>query len=266
MRLSAAGGCFELLRRRPGYRAIWLASAVRLAGDWLSLTALYSLLQACTGRSEAIGLMLLARFIPPGIFSPLAGVVAGRLQRKTVLTVCDVLRALVVLGFLLVRDASHVWLVYVLTFAQLTLGAFFDAAEQAAIGSVVEPHEVVTANTLQGATWSAMLGLGAVMGGVVTGLVGRDASFVIDAASYLLSAVFVSRAAIPRVQEPPRAKTWAARLGLDDLREGWKLVAARPKLRRASWAKLGGALAGGAAILLYAVFGERLFTVGALRT
>ncbi|MEW5742802.1 MAG: MFS transporter, partial [Myxococcota bacterium] len=259
--MSAAPGYFELLKKRPAYRAIWLGSLVSLAGDWFTLIALYSLLQAYTGRSEAIGLMLLARFVPPGLFSPLAGVVADRVHRKRVMIVCDVLRAVVVLGFLFVRDASDVWVVYVLTFAQLTLGAFFDPAEQAAIGSVVEPHEVVTANTLQGATWSAMLGFGAVAGGVVTALVGRDAAFVVDAASYLLSAFFVSRAAIPKVQHPPRAQTWAARLGLVDLIEGWKLVAARPRLRRALWVKSGWAIPGGAAILLYAVFGERLFTV-----
>lgn len=163
--MNAPVGYLELLKKRPGYRAIWLASAISLVGDWFTLIALYSLLQAYTGRSEAIGLMLLARFVPPGIFSPLAGVVADRLHRKKVMIACDVLRALVVLGFLLVRDASGVWLVYALTFAQLTLGAFFDPAEQAAIGSVVEPHEVVTATTLQGATWSAMLGFGALAGG-----------------------------------------------------------------------------------------------------
>lgn len=205
--------------------------------------------------------MLLARFIPPGVFSPLAGVVADRVHRKRVMIFCDVLRAIVVLGFLLVRDASDVWLVYVLTFAQLTLSSFFDPAEQAAIGSVVEPHEVVTANTLQGATWSAMLGFGALAGGVVTALVGRNASFAIDAASYLLSAFFISRASIPRVEHPPRKQSLATMVGLTDLKEGWALIAANPRLQRTLWVKVGWAIPGGAAILLYAVFGERIFTL-----
>lgn len=257
----APPGYLELLRRRPAYRAIWMGSVVSLAGDWFTLIALYSLLQAYTGRSESIGLMLLARFVPPGVFSALAGVVADRVHRQKVMVACDVLRALIVLGFLVVHDASGVWLVYALTFAQLTLSSFFDPAEQAAIASVVEPHEVVTANTLQGATWSAMLGFGALAGGTVTALVGRDASFVIDAASYALSALFISRAAIPRVVHPPRARSLATLVGLSDLREGWQLVARNPRLRRALWVKVSWAIPGGAAILLYAVFGERLFTV-----
>lgn len=254
-------GYLELLKRRPTFRAIWLGSVVSLAGDWFTLIALYSLLEQYTGRSEAIGLMLVARFVPPALFSPMAGVIADRLSRKAIMMTCDLLRAVVVLGFLLVRDADHVWLVYALTFAQMSLASFFDPAEAAAIGASVEQHEVVTANTLQGATWSAMLGVGAVLGGALTALAGRDASFVVDALSYLLSAAFISRAVIARPEQPPAAETWSGRLGLDDLRAGFQLVARNPAVRRVLYVKSSWSLAGGAALVLYAVMGSRLFAV-----
>lgn len=258
---SRAPGYFELLRKRPAYRAIWLGSVVSLAGDWFTLIALYSLLEAYTGSSESIGLMLLTRFIPPAFLSPMAGVVADRFSRKHVMVACDLLRAIVVLGFLLVRTADDVWLVYVLTFLQMSLAAFFDPAEQASIGGTVEPHEVVTANTLQGATWSAMLGIGAVAGGLMTAKVGRDASFVVDAASYLLSAFFISRAVIAKPVQPPPAPTWAGKLGFTDLLEGLALVRGRPELRRVLWVKVGWAISGGAALMLYAVMGTRVFAI-----
>lgn len=250
-----------LLRNRPAYRSIWLGSVVSLAGDWFTLIALYSLLEAYTGSTESIGLMLLARFFPPAFLSPVAGVVADRFSRRHVMVLCDVLRAVVVLGFLLVKTADDVWLVYVLTFFQMSLAAFFDPAEQAAIGGAVEPSEVVTANTLQGATWSAMLGLGAIAGGAMTALVGREASFVVDALSYLLSAFFVSRAALTQPAQPPVAPTLAGRLGLTDLFEGIALVRRRPELRRALWVKVGWAISGGAALVLYAVMGTRVFAI-----
>lgn len=234
---------------------------VSLAGDWFTLIALYSLLETYTGSSQAVGLMLLTRFLPPAFFSPLAGVVADRFSRKHVLVICDLLRALVVLGFLCVRNASDVWLVYLLTFAQMSLAAFFDPAEQASIGSTVEPHEVVTANTLQGATWSAMLGLGAVAGGLLTAAVGREASFVVDSLSYCLSAFFISRSVIPRTQQPSLAPTWAARLGMTDFLDGLALVRSRPEIRRVLWVKTGWGITGGAALTLYAVMGSRVFTV-----
>ena len=205
--------------------------------------------------------MLTARFLPPALFSPMAGVVADRFSRKHVMVLCDLLRAVVVLGFLLVKTREDVWLVYALCFAQMGLAAFFDPAEQASIGSTVEPHEVVTANTLQGATWSAMLGIGAVAGGLLTATVGREASFVVDAMSYLLSAFFISRAVLPRTLQPPPARTLAGRLGFTDLLEGLALVRARPDIRRVLWVKTAWGLTGGAALMLYAVMGRHVFGV-----
>lgn len=254
-------GYFELLRRRPAFRSIWLGSVVSLAGDWFTLIALYSLLEQYTGKSEAIGLMLMVRFVPLAVLSPMAGVVADRFSRKKLMIAVDLLRAIVVLGFLLVRSAQQVWLVYALTFLQMSLASFFDPAEAAAIGSTVEKDEIVTANTLQGATWSAMLGFGAVFGGILTAVAGREASFVVDALSYGLSAFFISRATITMPQQPPRAATWAGRLGFDDLFEGFKLIRRSPDVRRVLWVKSSWSLAGGAALVLYAVMGSRIFAI-----
>lgn len=245
--------------RRPAYRWLWLGAVVSLAGDWFTLIALYSLLQEYTGRGESVGLMLLMRFLPPALFGPLAGVLADRLPRRTLLITCDVLRALVVLGFLGVRSAEDVWLVYTLVFLQMTLSACFDPAEQAAIGSVVAPEEIVTATTLHGMTWAAMLSVGAVAGGAVSAWVGREAAFVIDAASYLVSALIISRAEVPHVEHPSRPATWASLTGVEDVREGLRLLQARPELWRTLWVKTGWALPGGGALVLYTIMGERLF-------
>jgi len=248
---------FELLRRRPAFRNLWLGATVSLAGDWFSLIALYTLLQEYTGSGEAIGLMLAARFLPAVFFGPLTGVVADRFSRRKIMVLCDLLRMAVVLGFLLVRSKDEVWLVYLLTFVQMTMTAFFEPAEQASIGATVERDEIVTANTLHAATWSAMLGVGAVLGGVVAAHLGRDAAFAIDALSYGLSAFFISRAAIPFV---PPTSPHTARQARDDFFAGLKLLQSDPRVRRALWVKSGWAIAGGGAILLYPVMGERNFS------
>jgi MFS family permease len=238
---------------------VWLGSVVSLMGDWFTLIALYSLLDQTTGSGAAVGLMLAIRFLPAVILGPIAGVVADRFPRRAVMVICDLIRACVVLGFLFVRDPSQVWLVYVLTFCQMAAASFFDPAEQAAIASTVEPDELVTANTLQGITWSAMLGFGAVAGGVTAALVGRDASFVIDALSYLASAAFIGGAAVPFTRKE-RPSTWAATLGLDELREGLALVRANAVIRRAIWVKTAWTIPGGGAIVLYALLGQHVFT------
>ncbi|MBL8920773.1 MAG: MFS transporter [Myxococcaceae bacterium] len=256
----SAPGYLELLRRRAAYRRIWLGSVISLLGDWFTLIALYSLLNQFTGRGEAVGLLLLVRFLPAAVLGPLAGMVADRFPRRLVLITCDLARALVVLGYLLVRSAEDVWLIYALTFVQMTAAAFFDPTEQAAIASTVEPEEVVTANTLQGVTWSAMLGLGAIAGGLTATFVGRDAAFAINALTYLASAVSIRGARVP-FSPRPRPATWSAMLGVDDVREGWARVRGDSRVQRTLFVKTAWAIPGGGALVLYAILGERVFAI-----
>lgn len=254
-------GYVELLRARPAFLKLWLAEISSLAGDWFTLIALYSLLLEHTGSGESVGLMLATRFLPPSLWAPFSGVLADRLPRKWILVTTDLGRAATVLGFLLVRDAGDVWLIYALVFVQMSLSAFFDPCEQAAIASVVQPSELVAANTLVGATWSAMLSVGAVVGGMVVAFVGREAAFGIDAASYVVSALLISRAALPpRAAAGPSTEPLFRRTASD-----LKLAAGllrEAQVRRILLVKSGWAVAGGGAILLYAVLGDREFPVG----
>src|SRR5437763_812943 len=80
--------------------------------------------------------------------------------RRTVMILADLGRAVIVLGYLLVRDSSDVVLIYALAFAQESLTAFFEPARSAAIPQVVEPRALFAANSLAGASWSAMLAIG----------------------------------------------------------------------------------------------------------
>jgi predicted MFS family arabinose efflux permease len=261
MSAPAAVGYFELLRRRPAFLKLWLAEVSSLAGDWFTLIALYALLLEYTGKGESVGLMLATRFVPSVLFGPFAGVAADRLPRKWILIAADLGRAATVLGFMLVKSASDVWLIYALVFVQMTLSAFFEPTEASAIASVVERDELVAANTLVGATWSAMLSVGAVSGGIVVAFVGRNAAFCIDAASFVISALLISgstlakEAAAKDTGEPLLART------LSDLGTALKLFVRDPAIRRILLVKSGWAISGGGAILLYAVLGDHEFAV-----
>ena len=251
-----------LLRRQPTFRRIWLGDVVSLAGDWFTTISLFAMLLELTGKGEAVGFVLVARFLPALFFGPLAGVVADRLDRRAIMVAADVLRAVVVLGFLFIRTKEDAPLAYALTFVQLSLAAFFDPAEQAAVGSVVTREEIVSANALQGATWSAVLSVGALAGGLFAQWAGRDAAFVLNAATYLVSAGIVASARLPRQAKPPPPASLRAALGVDDLVEGLRFVTREPGVRRVICAKAGWGLAGGGAILLYSVYGERVFPLG----
>lgn len=258
--MSAPPSYASLLRRHPTFRRIWLGDVVSLTGDWFTTISLLSMMLELTGKGEAVAAVLIARFLPALLFGPVAGVVADRVDRRFVLVACDVLRAAVVLGFLAVRAKGDVPLAYLLCFLQSSVAAFFDPAEQAAVASVVERDDIVAANALQGVTWSAMLALGALAGGVVSQALGRDAAFLLNAATYLVSALCMASAAIPALAKRPSGRlTLRSASGWDEVAEGVRFFAREPGVRRALFAKAGWGLSGGGAILLYSVFGERVF-------
>jgi MFS family permease len=255
-------GYVELLRTNRNFRQLWLGQVVSQMGDWFNTIALYTIILNLTGSGRDIGLLLVARFLPSFVFGPLSGVVADRFSRRTVMIVSDLLRALVVLGFLFVRRADQLWIIYVLTVAQLGLSTFFEPAKTAAIPSVVSDRELVSANAIASVTWSVMLTLGAAIGGLLTGWFGTDVAFILDAATFLLSALLIARVRIP--PRAPREKSKLSVrnvLGISETIEGARYVKNRPRVLALLLVKPAWGLGGGILTLL-GVFGERIFPVG----
>jgi MFS family permease len=172
------------------------------------------------------------------------------------------LRAWVVLGFLFVRRPDQLWIIYVLTVFQLGLSTFFEPAKTAAIPSIVEDHELVAANAISSVTWSAMLTIGAAVGGFITGWFGTDVAFILDAATYLLSAALIASIRVPKRKKRERQKVSLSRLlGIGETIDGIKYVKDRPRVLAALLVKPAWGFGGGILTLL-AVFGERIFPVG----
>jgi len=255
-------GYLELLRENHGFRQLWLGQLVSQLGDWFNTIAVYTLVLQLTGSGRAVGLVLVARFLPTVVIGPLAGVVADRFDRRRIMIISDVLRAAVVLGFLFIRRPDQLWLVYVLTVLQLLGSTFFEPAKSASVPSLVSRRELMTANAISSVTWSAMLTLGAAVGGFVTGWFGTGAAFIIDALSFVLSALLIIGVRLPR--RPPRARrklTMAKALGFTDTLEGIRYVRQRPRVLALLALKPAWGLGGGVLTLL-AVFGEKIFPIG----
>ena len=190
----------QLLRANRNFRRIWIGEAASWLGDWFSAIALYTLVQKLTGSPFALGLVFLTKMLPFAVASPLAGLLVDRFDRRRLMIAADLLRALLVLGFLLVEDASDLYLIYALTTLQVALTAVFIPARSASIPNVTTRRELLTANALGAATWSTLLAVGAALGGFATAWLGIRAVFVLDSLTYVISAAFLMRTAIP---QPP---------------------------------------------------------------
>jgi predicted MFS family arabinose efflux permease len=260
--ISQPVGYIDLLRKNRSFRQLWLGQVVSQMGDWFNTIALYTIILQLTGSGRDVGLLLVARFVPSFLFGPISGVVADRFSRQKIMIWSDLLRALVVLGFLFVRRADQLWIIYVLTVLQLGLSTFFEPAKTAAIPSVVEDRELVAANAISSVTWSAMLTIGAAIGGMMTSAFGTDVAFVLDAATYLLSAALIASIRVPKRKKRERQKLSLGRaLGITDTIDGIRYVKDRPRVLALLLVKPAWGLGGGILTLL-AVFGERIFPVG----
>src|SRR5882762_5479427 len=197
------GSYVRLLRDNRNFRCLWAAQIVSEIGDWFYTLSIYSLLLQLTGHASSVALALVLQVLPQTFVGPTAGVVNDRIRRKHVMIAADLMRAVIVLSMLLVRSRGTVWLVYPLLLLETIMAAFFEPARSSVIPNITRRDDVIVANTLSSTTWSMNLVLGATLGGIVAALLGRDAVFVLNALSFLVSALLIAgmRFAEPHAEE-----------------------------------------------------------------
>lgn len=254
-----------LIVRNPDFGRLYVAQLVSFAGDWFATVALLGLALEVTGSSAVASLVLVLQSGPFFLASPIAGMLADRFDRRRLMIGADLARIVVCLGFLLARDASSLWIALACV-ALLSVGAaVFEPTSSASLPNLVDAADLATANTLSSAAWGTMAAIGAAMGGVVAAALGRDAAFMVDAASFAVSAVLIM--GVRRSFSEKRADHLAtgAPLGLAGLR-----VAASETLDLARSSRTVAALlvtkttfgAGMGVLALLAVFGQGVFGAG----
>ncbi|HYX30943.1 MAG TPA: MFS transporter [Pyrinomonadaceae bacterium] len=249
------------MRHNRSFRLLWFGQVVSQMGDWFDTIAVYTIALRLTGSSRSVALIMVARFLPTVVLGPGAGVVADRFSRRSIMISADIMRAVVVLGFLFVRRADQMWLVYLLTVLQLSFSTFFEPAKTAVIPSIVSDRELVPANAIAAVTWSVMLTLGAAVGGFVAGLFGTNAAFVLDSLTFVASAILIASVHFPH--RPKRVKsrlTVGKALGITETIEGARYVNHRPRVLAYLLVKPAWGMGGGILTLL-AVFGERIYPI-----
>lgn len=211
----------SLLRRNRDFRSLFFASVISLGGDWFLWVAINSLIYEATHKALYVGLAILAQEFAFFLASPVGGILADRLDRRKLMIVCDLARAIICVAFLLVGP-DRLWLAYVLLPLLASFAAPFDPAFSAATPNVVDRGDLPAANALNGSLWGTMLAVGAGLGGVVSGAFGADTAFLVDAVSFLVSAALLM--SIRRRFSESRHETTEHPSAIDATRETWRFA------------------------------------------
>ncbi|HEX2123326.1 MAG TPA: MFS transporter, partial [Thermoanaerobaculia bacterium] len=181
----------RLLRTNRDFRLLYAATLISLGGDWFLTVALADLVLQLTSSATLVSLILLCQTLPIFLFTPHAGHLIDRVDRRKIMIATDLARVVACLLPLFARTPAMLPFAFAGVIVISIGSAYFEPASQASLPNIVKPEELGPANVLMGSTWGTMLAAGAAIGGAVTTVFGRDVSFVFDAATFLVSALLL---------------------------------------------------------------------------
>jgi MFS family permease len=240
----------ELWASNRNFRFFFKGQLVSFLGDWFTTIALYSSVAALTSSALALTLVLVCKTLPVFLIAPIAGPLVDRLDRRRILLATDFGRCGFALAYIFMHQLGSLAGLYVCATGATLLAGIAIPAKQSVLPRIVSAEAYSAANAMGGASWAGMLTLGAALGGGVTALLGIELSFLIDAATFLLSASFFYR--LPP-QKPPRKE--GDETGFV---EALRYLALRPTMAAQALIKTCQSLAGGVFALI-PIFGGGFF-------
>lgn len=193
----------------------------RVAQDWLVLTVLTH------NSSFQVGIVTALQFLPLLLFSPYAGVVVDRVDRKTIIqiTQCSFGVFGLLLGVMVFTGHASLWLVYLLAFGGGLAAAFDSPARQAFVSELVPARSITNAVALNSVAFNFARLIGPAISGLMIDWVGEAWVFFVNTGIFLVAAMFTTsirhRDLVPR-RPVPRKK--------GQLREGLVYLRGRPDL------------------------------------
>lgn len=201
---------FAVLRQR-NFASLWIGQLVSLIGDWVLFIALPFYIYTLTGSTLATGIMFIVQTVPRLCFGSVAGVFVDRWNRKYTMIVTNLIQACVLMPLFLVHSPGWIWIIYIFAFLDSSVSQFFTPAQTAIIPQLVAESDLLAANSLNSTSIELTRLVGPFFGGLLLGLFGLNSVIIVDAISFLFSALMIGLIALP--PRPVLAKEEAPRSG-----------------------------------------------------
>jgi MFS family permease len=183
---------WQLIRGNRNFRNLLCGQLVSELGNWFNFIAGLGLVRLVSDASpKAAGILFVCRLLPFALFSPIAGTFVDRVSRRQVMIFSDLSRVGVALMFLFVTSAENLWIAYLATVLLSTFGAFFEGAKNAATPNLTGKEGLLAGTTLMFSTRFLLMAIGSALGGWAAAIFGYEVAFIINAASFLISAYSV---------------------------------------------------------------------------
>ncbi len=269
------GGWVERIFITRDFLRLWVVQVVSATGDWLGFFAIVVAAARVGGGTPeaAVSFVLTARVVPGLFLAPLAGVLVDRWNRKRVMMVCDIARAVTLASLPFV---DQLWQLVVASLVLELFTLLWAPAKEASVPHVVPHERLTTANSLSlvaayGTIPIASLlffGLANVADTVATWPGAENfradqeaLAFYFDALTFAFSAFLIWRIALPARSRAERRRSILGRRidpmsTLREMREGWEFVFINPVVRAVNLALATGLIGGGMLIPLGPVFAE----------
>ncbi|HYX49857.1 MAG TPA: MFS transporter, partial [Ktedonobacteraceae bacterium] len=210
----------------------WTGQTISNLGSSITLFALPLLVFKITGSAVDLGVAAAATFLPYLLFGLILGAWADRVNRKRMMIGTDIGRALIIatIPLLFGLGLLTIWWIYIVAFIHATLTICFQAGEFAAIPSLVNQEDLVTANGRIQASYSGASIIGPLLAGALVTLVPLSALLLFDALSFLISSFSLMIIRISFNKGEKRAPTSMR----SDVAEGLRYVFNNPVLRNIS--------------------------------
>jgi len=179
----------RLVRTNRAFGALATARIVSLTGDALSLVALMLLVAGRAGDALAVALLLLVGDFAPSLLAPVTGAVSDRFGARRVMIAAELVQGGLVLAIAVTLPPLPVLLVLVA--ARAVAGQVFLPASRAAMPALVADRDLPAANALLGFGANGGEVLGPLLAAALVGFIGVPGVLVVDAASFVLSALLL---------------------------------------------------------------------------
>ena len=245
----------RLVRNRH-FSLLWVGQAVSLFGDRIHYVAL-AFLVTTRGTPLELGITFAATAVPNVVLGPLAGALVDRWDRRRTMIACDLLRAAIVLTVPFAIEIN-ILLVYLAAFAIATVTLLFRPAKAAVVPQIVGEGELVTANSAISVAETAAdlfgLPVAAVIVASLSGII--EAAFLLDSATYLVSAIFIWLMVVPRQEET--LTPFSVRAIWGEMAEGWSFLRRQAELFANTVITTLAQIAFGAEIVLAILYAEKV--------